>query len=206
MDDFLDLEKQEEKLKRLLENFSEKDKKLINEAFELAKEKHGDQKRDEGAPYVIHCIRVARSLMEECGIKTPEVICSTLLHDTIEDTDLKLKEVVLKFGDRVGEIVSALTREKGGETQKNKYQRKFQKFLKILKADKEIRTIKACDYLDNMRSWHYVPSGEKISRWFKEAETMYIPLAETVHPKIVSEMKKALAKAHSKWDKQLKNP
>lgn len=203
MDDFLDIKKQEARLKRLLRDFPKSDKKLINEALRLAKRKHGSQKRDEGTLYVIHPIRVACSLIEELGIKEPQIICGALLHDIYEDTDITLEEIKKRFGDRVLEIVRASTRNKTGETEQNKYQRKRQHILKIMKMDKYIRAMKSCDYLDNARSWMFIPknhpSTKKFPRWFKEGKNLYLPLAKSVSSKIAEKMEKALSRAILRW-------
>lgn len=209
MNDFLKVEKQEAKLKHLLEDFSEADKQLINQALELAKNNHAGQERHEKGPYIIHPIRTACSLIEELGVKNPKAICAALLHDAIEDTDLDIETIINKWGARVGEIVIALTRvREKDETEKNRYERKYQHHIKIMRSDKEIRTVKTCDFLDNVRSWPYISKNhfavKRLKRWFKEGENMYLPLAESVSPKMAEKMKNALAQAHRKWDKHLK--
>jgi len=203
MDEFLDTKKQEARLRQLIKDFSVPDKKLINQALKLAKEKHAGQERKEGGPYVIHPIRVACCLIEEVGIREPEAICAALLHDTIEDTDLSLKELTQKFGERIKKIVLVLTRAKAkDETEQNRYERKYQHFLKIMKADEKVKIVKACDWLDNMRSWLFIsqnsPSVKKLPRWFKEAETMYLPLAKSVNSRIAEKMKEILSKVKFK--------
>ena len=168
------------------------------EAHRFASEYHSGQVRDEGGPYVIHGLRVACLLIEELNVRNPDVICAAILHDTVEDTTLGLRKIIDKFGDKVGKIVKNLTRKKKGETEENKYQRKYQKFLETMKMDRTTRTIKACDWLDNMMSWPQIPkthpTRKKFKRWFREAEEMYIPLARTVDQKLIDAMKEALVK------------
>ncbi len=48
----------------IAERFSEKDQELIRRAYELAENKHKDQKRHSGAPYIIHPVNVAYILNE----------------------------------------------------------------------------------------------------------------------------------------------
>lgn len=204
MNDFLDVKKQETRLKCLLRDFPETDKQLINQALELVKEKHAGQKRDEGTSFVIHLIRVACSLIEEATIKNTGTVCAAILHDTVEDTDLNLEIISQKFGKRVKEIIAVLTRIKApDETEENRYERKYQHFLKTLNSDKEIKSIKACDYLDNVRSWPHIPedrlSIKKLFRWFKEGENMYLPLAGSVSLEMTNKMRGALDVAKTRW-------
>lgn len=198
MSKFTDLDFQEKRFLSHLDSFSTGDQKRILQACSLAKKFHSGQERDEGGPYILHCLRVASCLIETLNVDDPDVICATLLHDTVEDTELSLGEIVKKIGRRTGEIVEDLTREKKkDETLKNRYQRKYQKFLELMKKDKEVRAIKACDWLDNIESWPHFPkdhpSRQKFQRWFREAEKMYIPLTQTVDKRLVIKMKKALA-------------
>lgn len=199
MDKFLDINFQKRRFLAHLKSFPEKERKILLHAYQIAKKSHRGQFRDEGPLYIIHPLRVASSLIEELGIKNPRIICAALLHDAIEDTDLKLEEVTKNFGNEVGVTVNNLTRKKRKETERVRYRNKYQKFLSLMKTDKNTRTVKACDWLDNMRSWVHIPkshlSKEKLSRWLLEAEKMYIPLGKTVDQKLVIEMKKALIKA-----------
>lgn len=193
---FLDLSDQEGTLKVLVESHEGIDEQKVVEALELAKIKHSTQLRDEGSPYIIHPIRVAICLIGELGIFKTHMIVAALLHDAIEDTDLTCGEIEQKFGKRVAEIVKALTRNKDQET-------KWDKFQKTLKADEEIRTIKACDWLDNLRSWAYIPRSApaitKFPRWFEEAKKMYIPLAESVNNQLAQKASDALQRVKNKF-------
>jgi guanosine-3',5'-bis(diphosphate) 3'-pyrophosphohydrolase len=198
MDPFSSLKFQEKRFFTHLKSFSEKDRSLILKAYRRAKKYHSGQQRDEGGPYILHCLRVASCLIEELNIKNPQVICAALLHDTLEDTDLKPDKIFKNLGPEVTNMIVSLTRNHRGDTKKNKYERKYQKFTEIIKMEKDIRAIKACDWLDAIYSWPRIPKDQpaqkKLKRWFKEAKTMYIPLAKTVSPKIVVKMKDGLKK------------
>lgn len=182
-----------------IKSFSERDKDEILKAYKLARVSHQKQKRDEGTPYIIHPLQMASNLIEELGVKDYEVICASLLHDVVEDTSLKLSEIKENFGPRVEKLIRNLTRDKKGETNNNKYDNKYKYFLKVMKMDKEAKQIKACDYLDNVRSWPFIPknhpSTKKFERWFREAETMYLPLARSVNFDLTDKLNKALINA-----------
>ena len=65
-----------------------RDLTLIEEAIRYAEEKHKDQKRKDGSPYIIHPLAVAE-IVAEMGLDTDAVL-GALLHDCIEDTDAPL--------------------------------------------------------------------------------------------------------------------
>ncbi|MDD3999892.1 MAG: HD domain-containing protein, partial [Bacilli bacterium] len=76
---------------------------LIQEAYELAREKHEGQFRKSKDPYIQHPLEVAYMLAELHS--SPATIVSGLLHDLLEDTDLKKEELIDKFGEDVANIV-----------------------------------------------------------------------------------------------------
>ena len=201
MDKFSNLRYQEKRFLDNLDSLPDKDKEFVIKAYKLAERYHRGQERDEGGPYIIHCLRIANSLIEKLGVREKEILAAALLHDTIEDTKLTLSKVEKIFGKKVARLVAALTRKHEGDTEENKYKRKLIKHKEIIRSSRDTREIKALDYLDNVKSWALIPrnhpSRSKFKRWFKEVETMYLPLTETVNSKIVNEMREALEKAKS---------
>src|SRR5215204_7735323 len=77
------------------------DRKLIRTAFEMAADAHKTMRRKSGEPYVLHPLAVARICVEEIGLGVRSTICS-LLHDTVEDTDVSLDDVQREFGGEIG--------------------------------------------------------------------------------------------------------
>jgi hypothetical protein len=79
-----------------------------------------------------------------------------------------------------------MTRDKEKETKRQKYE-------KIIHKSQEIKMIKACDWLDNLRSCVYrTDRGERWQRHIKEDKEMYLPLAELIGNKwLIAEMTKA---------------
>ena len=75
---------------------------LIYKAYEYAAEKHKDQKRLSGEPYIIHPLRATKFLMH----MNPdlETIQTCLLHDVIEDCNVTQKEIEEEFGEEVGQL------------------------------------------------------------------------------------------------------
>ena len=75
------------------------DTKLIMKAYNLAAEKHKDQKRGSGEPYIIHPLNVAY-ILASIGMDD-NTLCAAILHDVVEDTVL-VGNVMLKLSDTAG--------------------------------------------------------------------------------------------------------
>jgi GTP diphosphokinase / guanosine-3',5'-bis(diphosphate) 3'-diphosphatase len=192
MDRFLDLPLLRETFLNYLDDFPDHEHAMLEDALEVATMSHEGQLRDEGTPYVIHLIRTALILIEELRVEDAEMIVAALLHDSVEDTAMTITEVQERFGDSVAKMVEALTRDKEKESKK-------EKFEKLLHENEKVRTIKSADWFDNMRSWKFIspekPAREKFSRWFEEAESLYIPLAESVDESLGNRMREELMAA-----------
>lgn len=189
MENFRNLEFQESKLKEGIARFDSQSQRKILEAVELATRAHEDQKRDSEDPFIIHPIRVANMLIYDLNITDTELIIAGLLHDVVEDSDITAGEIARQFGEPVGSLVIKLTRYEDKET-------KREKFEKDLIGPADVRFIKTCDWVDNLRSLPYsIKRDEKFERIKREAGEMYIALAEaTGNDWLVSEMKKAYEK------------
>ena len=99
----------EELEKVIQDSEKEYDQERIRAAYQLAVEKHGDQKRSSGEPYIIHPLSVA-AILVGLGMDSESVMAG-LLHDVVEDTDVPLEEIRKRFGSEVALLVAA---EKGG--------------------------------------------------------------------------------------------
>jgi len=80
--------------------------KLLGEAFVYAANKHRDQKRVTGEPYVVHLLSVA-GILADIDIDI-ETLVAALLHDVLEDTDTSFEEIKEKFGTNVPSSSMAL--------------------------------------------------------------------------------------------------
>lgn len=90
--------------------YDEASKQLVKKAYLFAKERHKGQKRDGGEDYIIHPVRVARIVLENKRSKNISILlCSALLHDTLEDTYTSYKELEENFGEAIASLVMELT-------------------------------------------------------------------------------------------------
>ena len=82
----------------------------VKKAIYYARKYHGSQMRKSGEPYYSHPIEVAY-IISDYLFKT-DVIVASILHDTVEDTELTAGMVLDIFGMRVAEMVDRLTRDR----------------------------------------------------------------------------------------------
>ncbi len=150
----------------------------VNKAYNFALEAHQNQKREEGVPYIIHPVAVAKILTE---LKLDSATITTgLLHDTIEDTKETYESVKKEFGEEVANLVDGVTKISALEN-KASADSKAENFRKlILATSKDIRVllVKLADRLHNMRTINFVKDKEKIIRKAKETMEIYAPLAD----------------------------
>ena len=152
------------------------DTKLIMKAYEYAKNKHGDQLRKSGEPYIIHPIQVAYTL---ATLELDEsTICAALLHDVVEDTSVTKEDLAHEFSEEIAEMVDGVTKlgkldyTSIEEQQVENYRKMF------LAMGKDIRVIliKLADRLHNMRTLKYLSRDRQIAN-ATETMNLYAPLA-----------------------------
>ena len=92
------------------------------EAAMFAAEKHRDCRRKdvEATPYINHPIKVASLLAGVGKVDDVEMLQAALLHDTVEDTKTKPKEIEKKFGRNVRDLVMEMTDNKNLKKLKRK--------------------------------------------------------------------------------------
>lgn len=193
---FHDLSFQKKRFFRLLKNLGTHESDRIQSAYAMAKNAHQAQLRDDGTPYILHPLRATISLLEECGVTDPDILCAMLLHDVVEDTSVSIDIIKNQFGPRVALLVNNVTRPRlAHDIEKDIRENKIKKFTWLLSADQPTRLIKSADLLDNIRSWPNIPesnpSRKKFPRWFEETITYGLPLAQKTNDTLFCEMQRA---------------
>ena len=149
---------------------------LLNKAYVYAMQKHGQQKRASGDPYISHPLEVAAILTE---LHLDEsTIAVALLHDTIEDTTATRAEIDELFGEDIGALVEGLTKIKKLDlvTKKAKQAENLRKLLLAISDDVRVLLVKLADRLHNMRTLEHM-NLEKRARISEETMDIYAPLA-----------------------------
>ena len=152
------------------------DMELIDRAVEYARNKHKDQKRKDGSPYIIHPLAVAE-IVSEMGLDT-DAILGALLHDCIEDTDSTFDDIALLFGQTVAELVDGVTKLTRADfsTKEEAQMENLRKMFMAMSKDIRVVLIKIADRLHNMRTMQY-QSPEKQIKKCRETMDIYAPLA-----------------------------
>ncbi|MCQ2506602.1 MAG: bifunctional (p)ppGpp synthetase/guanosine-3',5'-bis(diphosphate) 3'-pyrophosphohydrolase [Lachnospiraceae bacterium] len=168
-----------ERLKKaVLEYHPSSDLAVIDKAYQLAKERHKDQKRKSGEPYIIHPICVA-IVLAELEMDT-DTIVSGILHDIVEDTDTSLEEVEAEFGSEVALLVDGVTKLTQINLNHDKMEIQAENLRKMFVAmAKDIRVIiiKLADRLHNLRTLQYQKPQKQIEK-ARETLDIYAPIAE----------------------------
>lgn len=144
------------------------------EAEVLASEAHAGQIRNyNGRPYIEHPRAVA-VLLREAGF-SDEVIAASLLHDVVEDTDTRPETIRERFGDRVADLVDALTEDPSIEAYEA---RKDAHRGQVIGAGSEAIAIYAADKLSNIGDLRrlYAEEGEAVANRFKAPLDLRIAL------------------------------
>src|SRR6187397_2894475 len=152
------------------------DKDLLRAAFEMSVDAHKTMRRKSGEPYILHPLAVAKICVEEIGLGVRSTICS-LLHDTVEDTDVTLEDIEREFGNEIARIVDGLTKISNViDVNASKQAENFKKILLTLTDDPRVILIKLADRLHNMRTLDSM-KREKQLKISSETVYVYAPLA-----------------------------
>jgi GTP pyrophosphokinase len=164
-------------LRSIKRTLTAQDRKKIREAFDLSLNAHKNMRRKSGEPYIFHPLAVAQICTEEIGLGVTSVI-SALLHDTVEDTDITLELIKLKFGEKVMRIIDGLTKISGvfDQPDRSAQAENFKKMLLTLGDDVRVILIKLADRLHNMRTLDSMSAKSQL-KIASETAYVYGPLA-----------------------------
>jgi GTP pyrophosphokinase len=148
---------------------------ILHRAYVLAESSHRGQFRKSGEPYITHPLAVTL-ILAELGAETTTLTAS-LLHDTVEDTDVTLDQVRTEFGAEVCYLVDGVTKLEKVDYGAAAEPETFRKMLVATGNDVRVMSIKLADRLHNMRTLG-VMRPEKQARIARVTRDVLIPLAE----------------------------
>ncbi|MFE6493281.1 RelA/SpoT family protein [Streptomyces sp. NPDC057748] len=151
------------------------DLSILRRAYVLAESSHRGQMRKSGEPYITHPLAVTL-ILAQLGAETTTLTAS-LLHDTVEDTDVTLDQVREQFGKEVCYLVDGVTKLEKVDYGAAAEPETFRKMLVATGDDVRVMSIKLADRLHNMRTLG-VMRPEKQARIAKVTRDVLIPLAE----------------------------
>ncbi|NMM26269.1 MAG: bifunctional (p)ppGpp synthetase/guanosine-3',5'-bis(diphosphate) 3'-pyrophosphohydrolase [Glaciimonas sp.] len=161
---------------KLAQYLSPSDLKKVKEAYRFSDERHLGQMRQSGEAYISHPIAVA----EICADwkLDAQAIMAALLHDVMEDQDVKKDELIERFGAPVAALVDGLSKLDKIEFQ-SKVEAQAENFRKMLLAmarDVRVILIKLADRLHNMSTLGVMAPNKK-QRIARETMEVYVPIA-----------------------------
>ncbi|GAA0463693.1 HD domain-containing protein [Streptomyces sp. NPDC046215] len=148
---------------------------ILRRAYLLAESSHRGQTRKSGEPYITHPLAVTL-ILAELGAETTTLTAS-LLHDTVEDTEVTLDQVRREFGEEIRFLVDGVTKLEKVDYGAAAEPETFRKMLVATGNDVRVMSIKLADRLHNMRTLG-VMRPEKQVRIAKVTRDVLIPLAE----------------------------
>lgn len=139
-------------------------------ALSYARQKHADQKRKDGEPYIVHPLTMACNATA-LDISDDTTMAAILLHDVVEDCGVTLAE--LPVSDKVKQTVKYLTfTVLDGETKEEAKRR----YYNVMLESKEATIVKLIDRCHNVSTMAGVFSREKLAEYSKETKDYVLPL------------------------------
>lgn len=152
------------------------DRDVIDKAYKLALNAHGEQKRKSGLPYILHPVSVA-CILVELGMDS-ESIAAALLHDVVEDTNVELETIRKKFGFGIANLIDGVTKlgKIPFSSREEQQAENIRKMLIAMADDIRVVIIKLADRLHNMRTIECMAPQKRRDKALENME-VYAPIA-----------------------------
>ena len=176
-----------EELKKIIqESGKEYDREKIEAAYRLAEEKHREQKRSSGEPYIIHPLSVA-AILVGLGMDSESVMAG-LLHDVVEDTDCSIEDITKQFGKGVALLIDGVTKlgKIPYSSREEQQAENLRKMLMAMAEDIRVIIIKFADRMHNLSTLEYM-SPQKQRDKAVECLEVYAPIAHRLGIRTVKE-------------------
>src|SRR5437773_1706630 len=166
----------DELLDKLKKNRPSDDPWLVRRAYEIAAERHRDQLRRSGDPYLSHLLEVAHILADMRMDAT--TLSAALLHDVIEDTEFPVSRIQERFGDETARLVEGVTKisRLNMLAPEARQAENVRKMVLAMVNDVRVVVVKLADRLHNMRTIQYLEPSKQ-QRIARETLEIYSPIA-----------------------------
>jgi len=157
----------------------------IQEAYKFAIKAHAGQTRLSGEPFIVHPLETA-CFLAELNLD-PATIAAALLHDVVEDCNIKIDVIEEKFGSDIATLVDGVTKlakiDLVGSDSPNLSEQEYheraanmRKMLVSMAQDVRVVLIKLADRLHNMKTL-MAHTRERRLVIAQETLDIYAPLA-----------------------------
>ncbi len=142
-------------------------------------QKYGGHAQDEQIEYVNHIGSVAfeilTAIQETPNMDANLALKCAILHDTLEDTGQTYTEISARFGEKVAQGISALTKNETLEGKKNQM---LDSLKRIKQQPQEIWAVKMADRICNLYAPPFYWTNDKIVNYRQEAILIYEELKD----------------------------
>ena len=147
-------------------------------ALQYAREKHKDQTRKNGVPYIVHPLSMA-CYAAALGLDDDNIFATILLHDIPEDCGVEIEH--LPVNDTVKCAVKCMTVVKY-KTDKSKIDTKMRYFHNLLDS-REAVICKALDRYNNLSDMPFALTDDAIGKNVAETEVLLLPMLKEAKEK-----------------------
>ncbi len=165
--------------------------KIVIQALKFAAFKHRYQQRQSGddqpIPYLNHPIEVMH-ILSEAGITNPDILSAALLHDTLEDTETTIEELLQHFGPTITNLVIEATDDQTPP----RAERYAAQVVKVPHYSHDAKLIKLADRIANIKDSIIPPAT-----WSRERQLGHFAQSQ----KIVNLMRGTHEKLEAMYDK-----
>ena len=168
---------------------SKADINTVRTALELVKWVHGPIARHSGEPFYLHPVAVAQIVLD---YNTDEAtILAALLHDTVEDTPVLLKQIGAVFGEETAALVDVVTHLQSIDGSIYKVKLSAEENLRMLERTGHTRGlyVKLADRMHNMLTIDGHHSLDKQKHIAQETLNFFVPMAHQLQlPEAAAEL------------------
>src|SRR5277367_654101 len=189
----------EELLQKLRTNRPAEDPWNVRRAYEIAAERHRDQFRISGDPYISHLLEVAHILADMRLDAT--TLSAALLHDVIEDTEFPVSRLEERFGAEVARLVEGVTKigRLNMMAPEARQAENVRKMLLAMVHDVRVVLVKLADRLHNMRTLEFLDPARQ-QRIARETMDIYAPIAHRLGMSVIKNELEDLSFRHLEPD------
>ena len=128
---------------------------LLNKAKNLAHRCHAGQTRWDGSPYITHPESVVNRLIAK-GLTSDGVLIVGWLHDTVEDSNIKIISIYDQFGYDISDAVDRLT---------HKENESYADYIFRISRNRTATIVKIADLEDNLSDLDPVKQKQRIDKY-----------------------------------------
>ncbi|MBQ2540581.1 MAG: bifunctional (p)ppGpp synthetase/guanosine-3',5'-bis(diphosphate) 3'-pyrophosphohydrolase [Paludibacteraceae bacterium] len=129
------------------------DSDLLDRAIIFAvRAHHNTERRGKGFPYIVHPMEAVEIVATMTSDQ--ELLAAAALHDTVEDTDVTVRQLREEFGDRIADLVHAESDQftEGVSEEDSWHDRKQAAIDRLAAASHDAKIVAMGDKLSNMRA------------------------------------------------------